>query len=141
MTPEQIRRVQENFEQIAPLAGNLATAFYQRLFQLDATLRPLFNEDLSEQKTKLMMMLKFAVGTLDRMNVFEPSLEELGRKHVAYGVRDAHYDMVGTALVLTLRDMLGAALTEKLEAAWIAAYTLIAGTMRRAAYPRQAHAA
>ena len=141
MIPEQIRRVKEIFAQIAPLAGDLAAVFYQRLFQLDATLRPLFNEDLSEQKKKLLMMLKFAVGTLDRMDVFERSLEELGRKHVAYGVRDAHYETVGTALILTLRDMLGAALTEKLEAAWIAAYTLIAGTMRRAAYPRPAHTA
>ena len=137
MTPEQINRVKENFEQIALLADEVATAFYQRLFQLDASLRPLFGEDLSEQKKKLMMMLKFAVGTLDRMDVFEPSLEELGRKHVAYGVRETHYETVGTALILTLREMLGAALTTQLEAAWIAAYTLVAGTMRRAAYPLQ----
>ena len=141
MTPEQIRRVKENFEQIAPLADAVADTFYQRLFRLDATLRPLFSEDLSEQKKKLMMMLKFAVGTLDRMDVFEPSLEELGRKHVAYGVRDAHYETVGAALISTLRDLLGAAFTEQLEAAWIAAYTLIAGTMRRAAYPLKACAA
>jgi hemoglobin-like flavoprotein len=127
MTPEQIRIVKENFNQIAPLAEEVATEFYQRLFQLDASLKPLFKEDLSEQKKKLMMMFKFAVGTLDRIDVFEPSLEELGRKHVAYGVRDEHYETVGTALILTLQTMLGAALTEQLKTAWIAAYTLIAG--------------
>lgn len=129
MTPEQIEIVKENFNQIAPLADEVATEFYERLFQLDASLRPLFKEDLTEQKKKLMMMLKFAVGTLDRMSVFEPSLEELGRRHNAYGVRETHYETVGNALILTLRKMLGAALTEKLEAAWIAAYTFIAGTM------------
>ncbi len=118
----------------------MAAEFYERLFQLDASLRPLFKEDLTEQKKKLMIMLKFAVGTLDRMEVFAPSLEELGRKHVAYGVRETHYETVGNALILTLRAMLGASLTEKLEAAWIAAYTLIAGTMQRAAYQAQAQA-
>ncbi len=141
MTPEQIEIVKENFNRIAPLADEVATEFYQRLFQLDASLRPLFKEDLTEQKKKLMMMLKFAVGTLDRMDVFEPSLEELGRKHAAYGVLETHYETVGDALISTLRAMLGAGLTEQLEAAWIAAYTLIAGTMQRSAYTVQSQTA
>ena len=103
MTTEQIEIVKENFNQIAPLADLVAAEFYERLFELDASLRPLFKEDLTEQKKKLMMMLKFAVGTLDRMEVFAPSLEELGRKHVAYGVRETHYETVGNALMLILR--------------------------------------
>lgn len=141
MTPEQINLVKENFNQIAPLAEQVAAEFYRHLFQIDASRKPLFKEDLSEQKKNLMTMLKFAVGTLDRMDVFKPSLEKLGRRHVAYGVRDKHYKTVGTALILTLRTMRGAALTEQLEAARIAAYTLIADTMRCAAYSAQAHAA
>ena len=141
MTTEQIEIVKENFNLIAPLADLVAAEFYERLFQLDASLRPLFKEDLTEQKKKLMMMLKFAVGTLDRMSVFEPSLEELGRKHAGYGVREKHYETVGAALILTLRAMLGASLTEQLEAAWIAAYSLIAGTMQRGVYAAQAQTA
>ncbi len=141
MTTEQIEIVKENFNLIAPLADMVASEFYKHLFQLDASLRPLFKEDLTGQKKKLMMMLNFAVGTLDRMDVFEPKLEELGLKHVAYGVKETHYETVGNALILTLRAMLGAALTEHLEAAWIAAYTLIAGTMQRTAYQAQAQAA
>ena len=141
MTPEQIELVKENFNQIAPLADLVAGEFYERLFHLDASLRALFKEDLTEQKKKLMMMLKFAVGTLDRIEVFMPSLEELGRKHVAYGMRDHHYETVGNALILTLRAMLGAGLTKQLEAAWIAAYTLIAETMIRAAEKTQAQTA
>lgn len=141
MTTEQIEIVKENFNQIAPLADLVAAEFYERLFQLDASLRPLFKEDLTEQKKHLMMMLKFAIGTLDRMEVFEPSLEELGRKHIAYGVKETHYETVGDALILTLRAMLGASLTEQLEAAWIAAYSLIAGTMQRGVYAVQAQTA
>ncbi len=141
MTHEQIEIMKENFNQIAPLADLVAAEFYERLFQLDASLRPLFKEDLTEQKKHLMMMLKFAIGTLDRMEVFEPSLEELGRKHIAYGVKETHYETVGDALILTLRAMLGASLTEQLEAAWIAAYSLIAGTMQRGVYAVQAQTA
>lgn len=141
MTPEQIEIVKANFIQIAPLADEVAAEFYERLFQLDPALRPLFQEDLTEQKKKLMMMLKFAVGTLDRMEVFEPALAELGRKHVAYGVKETHYETVGAALILTLREMLGVNLTERLEAAWIVAYQRIAGIMQRAAYKAQTQTA
>ncbi len=31
-----------------------------------------------------------------------PHLEEVGRRHVGYGVRDAHYATVGNALLWTL---------------------------------------
>lgn len=132
MTPQQINLVRENFNCIAPLADEVATVFYERLFMLDASLRRMFQEDLTEQKRKLMIMLKFAVGTLDRMDVFEPSLEALGRRHLGYGVRDEHYETVGTALILTLRQLLGAEFTKELETAWLATYTLVAGTMCRA---------
>lgn len=141
ITPEQIDLVKKNFVQIAPLADEVAGEFYHRLFQLDPSLRALFKEDLTEQKKKLMTMLKFAVGTLDRMEVLEASLEELGRRHIAYGVRDEHYETVGKALILTLREMLGAALTEPIEGAWAAAYTQIADAMRRAALLTQTQAA
>ena len=57
-------------------------------------------------------------------------LEELGRRHAAYGVRDADYDTVGAALLGTLGDAHGAAFDAELRAAWAAAYGLVAGAMR-----------
>ena len=42
---------------MAPIAADAAELFYQRLFILDPSLRPLFKNDLEEQKRKLMQML------------------------------------------------------------------------------------
>ena len=49
MTPFQIKAVQDSFAQIAPDRDHVAAIFYDRLFKLDASLRPMFTTDLAEQ--------------------------------------------------------------------------------------------
>ena len=55
------------------------------------------------------------------------------QRHVAYGVREEHYDTVGAALLWTLEQGLGDAWTVELATAWATAYTLLATTMKDAA--------
>jgi hemoglobin-like flavoprotein len=81
-------------------------------------LRLLFPEDLTEQKKKLMMTLGVAIKSLRETEKLIPVLENLGRKHALYGVRDEHYDTVGAALLQSLRDALGAEFTDEAHAAW-----------------------
>ena len=133
MTPEQIALVQTSFERVAPNADAVAALFYERLFELDPALRPLFRGDLREQGRKLMAMLHLVVRSLDRLDELVPAVEALGRRHVAYGVRDAHYATVGGALLWTLQQGLRPAFTPATREAWTAAYTLLAGVMQDAA--------
>ena len=42
MTSDQIRRVQNSFSLVAPIADQAATLFYANLFEADASLRPTF---------------------------------------------------------------------------------------------------
>jgi len=64
MNPQQIALVQQTFALAAPRANEVAACFYQRLFDLDPTLRPLFTGDLKQQGEKLMTVLAFAVRGL-----------------------------------------------------------------------------
>ncbi len=74
--------------------------FYGRLFALDPTLRQLFaSTDMKAQGKMLMQMLAVAVKGLDNLDQLVPAVERLGRRHVRYGVKDAHYDTVGAALL------------------------------------------
>jgi hypothetical protein len=61
MTPAQVACVQQSFAQVGPRADTVAAQFYQRLFTLDPSVRPLFPEDLSAQGRKLMDMLGLVV--------------------------------------------------------------------------------
>ncbi len=135
MTPDQIALVQTSFAKVAPIADTAAALFYARLFELDPSLRLLFPSDLTEQGRKLMTMLRVVVTGLSRLDTILPAVTALGQRHVAYGVTDAHYATVGAALVWTLAQGLGEAFTAETEAAWAAAYALLADTMQAAAAP------
>ena len=133
LTNTQKVLVQESFAAIIPIADDAAVLFYRRLFELDPSLRSMFRGDMTEQRRKLMQMLTAAVKGLDRLDQLVPVVEELGRRHVGYGVADAHYDTVGAALLWTLEKGLGEAFTADVKGAWVAVYGLLAGTMKNAA--------
>jgi hemoglobin-like flavoprotein len=133
MTPNQVNIVQDSFALVAPIAEQAAGLFYDRLFTLDPSLRPMFHGDISEQGKKLMSTLAIAVNGLRRPEKIVPAVQHLGRKHAAYGVRPDHYEVVGEALLWTLAQGLGDAFTWETEEAWTAAYTLLATVMQEAA--------
>jgi hemoglobin-like flavoprotein len=130
MTPEQKHLVQESFTLVAPIADAAGALFYDRLFQLDPSLRFLFRGDIQEQSKKLMQMLAVAVASLDNVERIVPALHSLGRRHVAYGVTAQHFDTVATALLSTLETGLGPHFTSEVRQAWIAVYALLVATMQ-----------
>lgn len=133
MTPEQVAMVQESFQKVVPIAGTAADLFYDRLFTIAPDVRSMFPDDLKEQKKKLIAMLATAVTNLHQVDKIIPAVEELGKRHVAYGVTAAHYEPVGAALLWTLEKGLGADFTPPLKAAWTETYMTLAGVMQNAA--------
>jgi hemoglobin-like flavoprotein len=73
------------------------------------------------------------VKGLDALDQLVPAVQGLGKRHVGYGVTDAHYDTVGGALLWTLEKGLGPAFTPDVKAAWTSVYVLLATTMKGAA--------
>jgi len=136
MTPHQIELIRRTFALVEPRAEVVALVFYQRLFALDPSLRPLFRTTIDEQGQKLMQMLGVAVALLEQPFALEPSLEALGRRHAGYGVEARHYDTVGIALLDTLSECLGSAFTRELLDAWTALYAIVARAMQSGATSR-----
>lgn len=133
MNPTQIALINHSFEQLARAGEEVAAAFYGRLFELDPTLRPLFQRDIVLQGRKFMTMLAVVVRGLGALDRLLTDVENLGRRHVAYGVSDTHYETVEAALLWAIQDRLGAEWTPAIDEAWGAAYRLLADTMQRAA--------
>ena len=133
MNARQIELVQASWREVAPIADDAASLFYSRLFDLDPSLKSMFRGDMKQQGKKLMSMIGFAVNALNRIDSLLPGLRSLGQRHAGYGVRDEHYDTVARALLWTLEKGLGAAFTKEVKQAWIAAYGVLAGTMKEAA--------
>jgi len=132
LTLAQKTLVQDSFSTIVPIADDAAALFYRRLFELDPSLERMFRGNMAEQRKKLMQMLTAAVKGLDRIDQLLPVVENLGRRHADYGVTDAHYDTVGSALLWTLEKGLGHAFTADVKDAWATVYGLLATTMKQA---------
>lgn len=133
MTPRQVELVQTTWEKCVPIADQAAVLFYGKLFELDPSLKPMFKSDIKEQGKKLMQMITAAVRGLNDLGRLVPVVQDLGRRHVGYGVKDQHYDTVGTALLWTLEKGLGEGFTPEVKDAWSAVYGVLAATMKKAA--------
>lgn len=142
MIPQQKMLIQKTWSQVVPIADQAAAIFYQRLFEIDPSTRPLFNTtDMAQQRKKLLQILAVAVSSLDNLGALSKTVEDLGRRHAGYGVKDIHYDSVGVALLWTLEQGLGDAWTPEAAAAWKEVYGLLAGIMRQAQHEATAKAA
>ncbi|WP_455235192.1 globin family protein [Thiogranum longum] len=130
MTPEQALLVKNSWAKVLPISDKAAELFYGKLFELDPQLKPLFKGDMTEQGKKLMKMINTAVNALDRLEAIVPAVQQLGVRHVGYGVKDKDYDTVGAALLWTLEQGLGDAFTSDVKDAWATVYGVLAGTMK-----------
>jgi hemoglobin-like flavoprotein len=135
MKPEQIKLVKESWAKVVPISDTAAELFYGKLFELDPEVRSMFKGDMKEQGRKLMTMLNTAVNSLDNVEAIVPAVQEMGKRHVAYGVKENDYDTVGEALIWTLHKGLGDAFTPEVKEAWLETYNLVATTMKDA--PRE----
>lgn len=133
MTPQQIELVQTSWQKVVPIKDKAAELFYGKLFELDPALKPMFKGDMEEQGRKLTAMLNTVVVKLDHLGEILPAVQELGKRHVAYGVQDKHYATVAAALLWTLGAGLGDAFTPPVKEAWTTAYMTLAGAMKEAA--------
>jgi hemoglobin-like flavoprotein len=134
MTPQQEVHIRTTWAMVEPIADPAARIFYDRLFTLDPSLRPMFAfTDMDKQRKVLMQTLAVVVKGIDRLDTLLPAVEALGRRHAGYGVQASHFATVGQALLETLEVGLGDAFTPEVRAAWAEAYEILAGVMIAAA--------
>lgn len=127
LTDEQKQLVSDSFTKVAPIAETAAELFYGRLFEIAPETKSLFKRtDMKEQGRKLMQTLATAVGALYSLEQIIPVVEDLGRRHIAYGVKKEDYDSVGEALLWALEQGLGEDFTSEVEEAWAEVYGTLA---------------
>ena len=104
-------------------------AFYSKLFTDDRGLRKMFPASMEQQYQKLIGMLNTIVARLDKLDEIEGQIADMAKRHVEYGVRPAHYKLVGIALLWTLQKGLGDDWNEEVKNAWTTCYKKLADTM------------
>ena len=133
MTEEQVRLVKRTWKMVRDIdpaiVGHL---FYSKLFSDKPALRSMFPRHMNLQYHKLMDMLSTIIVRLDKLEELTNDIAEMARRHVGYGVRPAHYKIVGGVLLWTLEHGLGNDWTPDVKEAWIKCYTTLSETMIKA---------
>ena len=130
ITQRQITLVQSSFSKVEPIAEQAADIFYNKLFEYDPKLKPLFKSDIKAQGQKLMATLKVATSGLNDLDSLVPVLHKLAERHVNYGVKAADFTPVGNALLYALQQGLGNQFTDEVRQAWVDVFRLVATTMK-----------
>jgi len=131
--PVEQELVRDSFARVAMMPEVAAALFYERLFTINPSFRPLFTHDMRIQGVKLMAMLTIIVYNLHQPGETLSAIRDLAKRHVEYGVKLADYDALKDALLWTLEQVLADDLTPEIRNAWAVCYQELAGEMMSAA--------
>lgn len=103
--------------------------FYPLMFRQYPEVKAFFNEAHqaggAQPKALAGAVLAYAAH-IDRLDEIAGALPRIIHKHVALGVQPEHYPIVGQCLLQAIREVLGAAATDEIIAAWGEAYQALA---------------
>src|SRR5687768_15873541 len=108
----------------------LASTFYELLFDRHPRLRPLFPTDMTRQQSKLTQTLVWIVAHLHRREQVVPAVRELGQRHAAYGAGPEDYPAVRDTLIEAMRRTAGSHWDDGLAEDWRVCFDLIARHMQ-----------
>jgi hemoglobin-like flavoprotein len=137
-----LEALETSFDLVAPRGDELMDEFYARLFEAAPAVTPLFaHTDPKRQKAMLLGTLVLLRKSLRDLDAIVPKLRELGARHVGYGARPEHYPVVGEVLIGAMATIAGPAWKPEYEAAWGAAFEIVAGAMMAGAEAAELEAA
>ncbi|TNE72404.1 hypothetical protein EP331_07145 [bacterium] len=125
----EILLIKMSWSYIVPMSDTIGFEFYSYLFSKNPEIKRLFENSIQNQSKKLMDTLTFIIVSLMHLNTLENYIEVIAMKHQAYPIQEEHYDMVGNALIHTLKVNLKQTWDKETEAAWIKLYNRIAEIM------------
>jgi NAD(P)H-flavin reductase/hemoglobin-like flavoprotein len=123
------RLLKESWTLVEEQQDRLAGYFYARIFLHHPQVRDLFPVTMDVQRARLLGAIVTAIQNLDDPERFEEYLRSLGRDHRKFYVEPAHYDVVGRALMESLRMFAGEQWSIEYDQAWSDAYAVIAKKM------------
>ncbi|MBO1113005.1 NO-inducible flavohemoprotein [Bordetella petrii] len=130
MLSQEVRTLVKATAPVLKTHGEALTRhFYARMFRHNPELKQVFNQGHQEggqQQQALAAAVAAYAEHIDDPSVLAPVVTRIVHKHVSLGIRPEHYAIVGKHLLASISEVLGAAATDELIAAWAAAYGQLA---------------
>jgi len=125
MRKSAAKRVRAHHEALAPKMGSVAATFHTRLFERTPSIAPSFASDHEQRERQFIAALATIAKNLDRLDVLEEPLMQLGERHLECGIPPEHYSVVRDELIGTLSHHSGSEWSEQLERDWFLGLSLV----------------
>ncbi len=129
LQPHVVLLLQESFSKLSPNSSRFTRVLYDRLFEIDPSLKRLFIRDIREQRRKFFRKMDYLIKNLNNLSTIEPSIIEMGQRHSYYNVKREDYKTFFSALIYTLSAALGNDFTFEVRQAWYELCEYIGGLM------------
>ncbi|MFW5451295.1 MAG: methyl-accepting chemotaxis protein [Methylophagaceae bacterium] len=136
----EIELLEDSFAALAPHGTKLAARIYERLFEQNPAIVPLFDGiPIAGQEKKLLASLVLLVQNLHKPEVLQDYLMGLGARHEHYGITESHYAMFTENLLVVMAEFAGDIWTTDVQQAWQNTLNTVAITMLEAYEPVEAN--
>lgn len=130
MKPETFDIIRQTVPVLEQHGEHLADCFYKNMFRHNPEVISFFNPahlHAGVQQRALATAICTYAQHADNPERLRQAIELIAHKHVSLGIKPEHYPIVGSNLLLTLREVLGEAATTEVIDAWAEAYAILAG--------------
>ncbi|QIB65826.1 NO-inducible flavohemoprotein [Kineobactrum salinum] len=110
-------------------AEEITGVFYPLMFERYPEVRDYFNlahQAQGSQRRALANAVVAYASNLDRLELLGDAVNLIVHKHASLNIQPEHYPLVGECLLAAVREVLGAAATDEVLAAWGEAYQQLA---------------
>lgn len=130
--PDSALTIQETFALVARERKRFGERFYANLFAIGPEIERQFAGTSPELQDRMFVDMLFLVArSLSRLDELAPALTALGVRHLEYGTLKEQLPIAKRALIATLHELLGDAMTAEAEAAWSETYDAMTAPMAR----------
>ncbi|MCY0965273.1 NO-inducible flavohemoprotein [Parathalassolituus penaei] len=134
LSQQHIEIVKSTIPLLEQAGPALTEHFYKRMFSHNPELLNVFNR-ANQRSGRQALALFEAVAAwaryLDTPEVLVDAVERIANKHASLDIQPHQYAIVGGHLLATLRELAAEQFTSEVEAAWTAAYDLLADILIR----------
>jgi len=134
LSKEDIKLIQDSFKKVSEKPQEMGDLLYNHLFDCCPDIANIFKVDMKEQSRLVMKMIKTVVEGLNNVNVIMPAIQNLGSRHVDYGVTAEQYKYFKESLIFALDKVLGKEFDEKTKSAWSKFYDVLEDLMKSKHY-------
>lgn len=106
-----------------------SASFYEKLFEIDNSIKPLFTHNLRLQEIKFVDSVNYLVKRMHDLREATTKMKKLGLKHKGYAVKSKNYSPFGKALICCFEAHMGDLFTEECKIAWSKLYDSVAEFM------------